>query len=325
MKYFLGIDTSCYTTSIAVMDDNTHLVAESRKLLVVPQGKRGLAQSEMVFQHTRSFPVLFAEIIRKLGTISFQAVGVSVRPRSVNDSYMPAFLVGKGIAAVIALTQGLKCYELSHQENHIYAGLWSAGAPLSDEFLALHVSGGTTELVKVKRSGAKLATTLLSATKDISAGQLIDRIGVKLSLPFPAGPSLEKCAALSQRKNEQGDHPVAFHSGMVSFSGPETYLAKRIAAGDAAPDIASAAQWIVAETINNMIQQAVIDTGLTEVLLVGGVMSNQFLREFLVSSAAQMKPASKLIFAQEQFSSDHAVGAAYFSFLNHHSKFASIK
>ena len=325
MTCFLGIDTSCYTTSLAVIDQNTQLVAESRKLLHVPQGKRGLSQSEMVFQHTRSFPILFADICNTLSEPSFQALGVSACPRPVADSYMPAFLVGKGAAAVIALSQGIECYELSHQENHIYAGLWSVGAQLSKQFLALHVSGGTTELVKVQQIGAVLEITLLSATQDISAGQLIDRTGVKLSLPFPSGPSLEKCAALSQKHFKKGDYPVAFHSKTVSFSGPETYLAKLIASGEAAPDIALAVQLIVAETLSKMIQQAVIDTGLTEILLVGGVMSNQFIREFLVNSASQLKPASKLFFAQQQFSSDHAVGAAYFAYLKHHSQFASIR
>jgi N6-L-threonylcarbamoyladenine synthase len=325
MKYFLGIDTSCYTTSLAVLDDSANLVAQSRQLLLVPQGKRGLAQSEMVFQHTRCLPVLFAKTRKQLISNSFQAVGVSVRPRPVADSYMPAFLVGKGIAAVVALSQGIVCYELSHQENHIYAGLWSAAESLCHEFLALHVSGGTTELIKVRRVGDDLEIELLLATQDISAGQLIDRTGVKLALPFPAGPSLEKCAALSQKKMKQGDHPVAFHSGRISFSGPETYLAKLIIAGDTAPDIASATQWIVAETLSKMIQQAVSDTKITDVLLIGGVMSNQFLRKFLVNAASQMQPPSKLFFAQQQFSSDHAVGAAYFAFLKHHSQFASIK
>jgi N6-L-threonylcarbamoyladenine synthase len=325
MTCFIGIDTSCYTTSLAVIDENTHLVAESRKLLLVPPGKRGLSQSEMVFQHTRSFPVLFAEIFNTLSDRSFQAVGVSVCPRPLADSYMPAFLVGKGAAEVIALSQGIECYGLSHQENHIYAGLWSVGAQVSKEFLALHVSGGTTELVKVLQKGAVLEITLLSASQDISAGQLIDRTGVKLALPFPSGPSLEKCAALSQKKFNQGDYPVAVHSTTVSFSGPETYLAKLITSGAAAPDIAAVTQLIVAETLSKMIEQAVIDTGLTEILLVGGVMSNQFLRKFLLNSVLQLQFPCKLFFAQQEFSSDHAVGAAYFAFLKHHSQFASIR
>jgi len=319
MKYFLGIDTSCYTTSLAVLDENAHLVSESRELLTVPAGKRGLSQSEMVFQHTRNLPRLFAALLHQMPAHVFEAVGVSVCPRPIASSYMPAFLVGKGAAALIALSQGIACHELSHQENHIYAGIWSAGEKFPQAFLALHVSGGTTELVQVEMSTARLQITLLSATKDISAGQLIDRTGVKLGLPFPAGPSLEKCAALSPKKDTPGDYPVACYLGAASFSGPETYLARRIEQGDAAADIAAAAQWIVAETLKKMIQQAVSDTKLHDILLVGGVMKNQFLRNYLVESITKTNPDSKLFFAQEQFSSDHAVGAAFFALLKHQS------
>jgi N6-L-threonylcarbamoyladenine synthase len=319
MKLFLGMDTSCYTTSVAVMDDQACLVAQKRKLLCVSQGKRGLAQSEMVFQHTRSLPQLFHEVIQELPGRSFQSVGVSSCPRPVADSYMPAFLVGKGYAEVIALSQGIPCHGLSHQENHIYAGLWSVGEKLANEFLALHVSGGTTELVKVERTGPSLKLTLLAATTDISAGQLIDRMGVKLSLPFPAGPQLEKLAATSQRIFKKGDLPIAFHDGRLSFSGPETHLTQLIAKGQDAADIACRTQWIVAETLSRLIQRAMKDTGLTDVLLVGGVMSNQFLRDYLVRAAAKVYQHSQLFFAQKEFSSDHAVGAAYFSFLQHHS------
>lgn len=319
MKLFLGLDTSCYTTSVAVLNEQAELTAAARKLLCVSSGKRGLAQSEMVFQHTRNLPGLFTEVVESLPHRSFQAVGVSACPRPVTDSYMPAFLVGKGYAHVIALSQDIACYELSHQENHIYAGLWSVGDCLADEFLALHVSGGTTELVRVQRTGAALKLTLLAATRDISAGQLIDRIGVKLGLPFPAGPSLEQCAALSGEHFKAGDHPVSYHNGMASFSGPETYLAKQIEAGKAKPDVAAATQWIVAETLRKMIGGAVKATGITDVLLVGGVMSNQYLRTFLINRMEQVNSAIQLFFARREVSSDHAVGSAYFAFLKHHS------
>jgi N6-L-threonylcarbamoyladenine synthase len=319
MKLFLGMDTSCYTTSVAVMDEQACLVAQKRKLLCVSPGKRGLAQSEMVFQHTRNLPQLFHEVIQEIPRPFFQSVGVSTCPRPVADSYMPAFLVGKGYAEVIALSQGISCHGLSHQENHIYAGLWSVGKRLANEFLALHVSGGTTELVKVQRTGPFLKLTLLAATTDISAGQLIDRMGVKLTLPFPAGPQLEKLAATSQITFKIGDLPIAFHDGRLSFSGPETHLTQLIAKGQDSADIPCRTQWIVAETLSRLLDRAMKDTGLTDVLLVGGVMSNQFLRDYLVRAAAKVHCHSQLFFAKQEFSSDHAVGAAYFSLLQHHS------
>jgi N6-L-threonylcarbamoyladenine synthase len=147
-RVFLGIDTSCYTTSVALLDESGQLLADERKLLNVGPGQRGLSQSEMVFQHTRNLPGLLREALAE--EVKIAAVAVTERPRPQAGSYMPAFLVGAGLAKAIALTNRVPLRLFSHQENHILAGIWSSKMPPSRHFLALHVSGGTTEITRVK-------------------------------------------------------------------------------------------------------------------------------------------------------------------------------
>ena len=98
MAKFLGIDTSCYTTSAAVYDSTEGIVGESRIILSVKAGKRGLSQSEMVFQHVRNLPVILGQLEPWIDQIN--GIGVSVFPRRRADSYMPAFSgMGKGYYA----------------------------------------------------------------------------------------------------------------------------------------------------------------------------------------------------------------------------------
>ena len=109
-KVYLGIDTSCYTTSVAVLDEAGKLVGEARKILDVKPGRCGLQQSEMVFQHTRNLPNLMEEVL--LGKeYELAAIGVSGYPRPLENSYMPAFLAGTGVARTLAAATGASCVE----------------------------------------------------------------------------------------------------------------------------------------------------------------------------------------------------------------------
>lgn len=312
MKYILGFDTSCYTTSVSIMDETGNLLADVRKLLRVKSGNRGLKQSEMVFQHTRNLPELLEEALAQLSMpFSLKAVGVSAYPRPLPDSYMPAFLVGLGYAKALAMSHQVPLYSLSHQENHILAGIWSAKGPDSPEFLAVHTSGGTTELVKVKREGQRLSLTLLGGTLDISAGQFIDRIGVALKLPFPAGAQLEALAQANKKKLMN----IPFYTKQynLSFSGSETYTAKYLTSEDCDPAaIAAGVQLCVAKALTKLIVNGIDGTGITDVLFVGGVISNQFIRHYLLSHFSQQSGIG-LYFPAAELSSDNSVGAAFFA------------
>jgi len=316
MNVVLGIDTSCYTTSVAILDEHAQLVADCRRILTVKAGNRGLQQSEMVFQHTRNLPELFMQACQKLDKpICFKAIGVSAFPRPLPDSYMPAFLVGEGYAKVLALSQDIPLYRISHQENHIFAGLWSAGGPVASSFLAVHLSGGTTEIVRVANDISdpdswRLAIDILGGTKDIHAGQLVDRIGVLLGIKFPAGPNLE---ALAAQDHEQAIKiPLTVREACVSFAGPETHIRKLAAQGIAPTVIAASVELCIAKAVTAMIKQAISSTGLTDVLLVGGVTANQFIRKYLRNQLEEPLLA-KLYFPEPSYSPDNATGAAYFA------------
>ena len=148
---YLGIDTSNYTTSVAL--HTVDGIESRRRLLPVKEGERGLRQSDAVFLHVKQFPQLFESLP---SPTPLAAVGVSSKPRNTENSYMPCFLTGVTLARTLAHAHGCPFYEFSHQQGHVAAGVWSAGREdlLGKPFLAFHVSGGTTEVPEVVWSAA---------------------------------------------------------------------------------------------------------------------------------------------------------------------------
>ncbi len=304
MKAYLGIDTSCYTTSVALMAESGELLAADRSLLKVKPGGRGLAQSEMLYQHTRNLPVLIERAMKAAGG-GIAAIGVSSRPRPLEGSYMPAFLAGLGLARSLGAALAVPVFSLSHQENHLEAGLWSAGGSFSGPFLVFHVSGGTTELVQAEREGASWRLTCLGGSRDLHAGQMIDRVGVALGLSFPAGPALEQLAA----DTAPLALPVSVQGTWCSFSGPLSAAERLLAKGEVSPaGLAGGVLQIVAQSLVRMAKAASKATGLRQMLLVGGVMANRQIRTVLLSAAE--RHGWTLLFAEPAYSSDHAVGCA---------------
>lgn len=310
MNCVLGIDTSCYTTSVAIMDENMQLVADVRRLLKVAPGKRGLAQSEMVFQHTRNLPQLIEEAIAVCGnSAKLTAVGVSGYPRPLPDSYMPAFLVGDGYARVLAAVNGINLHRVSHQEGHIFAGIWSAKGPNAKQFLALHVSGGTTELVKVRQNSDKINIELLGGSLDLHAGQFIDRVGVALQLPFPAGSHLEKAA--EKCDGDCSAIPSSVQGLDISFSGPETHTMRLLSKGANCNAVAAGVQKCVAESLTKLIINAVGQTELKDILIVGGVSSNMFIRQYINNGLSDL--GVSVFYPDKKYCTDNAVGTAFFA------------
>ena len=147
MAQILGIDTSNYTTSAALLDLETGEVHQEKQLLPVKAGEAGLRQSDAVFHHTRQLPELLERLRPFLAENPVCGVSVSTRPRNVDGSYMPCFLTGVGTARAVAAVTGVPLYETSHQVGHVLAALYSAGrlGACEKPFLAFHVSGGTTD------------------------------------------------------------------------------------------------------------------------------------------------------------------------------------
>ena len=298
----LGLDTSNYTTSAAVYDGEEG--RNQGRLLEVRPGELGLRQSDALFQHVKHLPEVVEALLGEEGLGTVQAVGASTRPRAVEGSYMPCFLAGASQGQVLSQVLGVPFYAFSHQQGHLAAAAWSADRLdlLDRPFLAWHLSGGTTELLRVEpeEDGVAVRAEILGGTSDISAGQLIDRTGVLLGLSFPAGKEVEK---LSRQAQKREYYKVKVNGLTFSLSGMENKVRQMVQRGEEPAEIA----WFAQETVCRVVQactKAAMEAypGLP-VLCSGGVASNGRLKELLRQNCGAL-------FAQPQFSTDNAMGTA---------------
>jgi len=301
MAVCLGLDTSNYTTSVAVFDGvSGH---NSGKLLEVPQGTLGLRQSDALFQHVRRLPELVHNL-RETGLLDtpIAAVGASTRPREVEGSYMPCFLAGSTQGQVLADTLGIPFFACSHQQGHIAAAAWSAGREdlLDRPHFAWHLSGGTTELLFVQPDGRNVKAECVGGTSDISAGQLIDRTGVLLGLAFPAGKALDE---LSRNADQDLCFKVKIKEGTFSLSGIENQVKSMAEKGERAENIARFVLNTISSVLCRVTDQVRSEYPNIPVLCSGGVASNSLIRDQLGRSA-------DAVFAPPQYSTDNALGVA---------------
>ena len=295
----IGIDTSNYTTSIAYFDGVDGV--NCSKLLPVKQGELGLRQSDAVFAHIKSLPELSGRLFSDFSMDSVTAVGVSIRPRAVEGSYMPCFMVGYSHAKLISDMLRVPLVEVSHQQGHVAASLWSAGhLELMDQpHLAWHLSGGTTELLLVKPDGKNVRCTRIGGTSDISAGQLIDRTGQLLELPFPSGKHID---ALSKEAQMKETFKVKCPGLEFSLSGVQNKVQQFHEKHGIAAETAAFALRCVAGAVCTATENALNDYPGLRVVFSGGVTSNSMLRQL----TARFDP----IFSQPQYSTDNAMGVA---------------
>ena len=217
-KLFLGIDTSNYTTSVALCDYNGEIVLNLKRLLPVAEGERGLRQSDALFAHTKNLPLIMDELSRFLDANyperEIAAIGVSKTPRDVEGSYMPCFLSGVAIASSLSATLGCPSVSFSHQSGHVMAALYSSGRldllEKKEQFAAFHVSGGTTEILLLTPGDGGFSVELIGGTADINAGQAIDRTGVMMGMRFPCGREMESII---------GESDIALHKTRISVKG----------------------------------------------------------------------------------------------------------
>lgn len=308
LKSFLGIDTSNYMTSICFIDENRRILYEGKELLQVKEGETGLQQSEALFQHIKNLPRLFqkAEVIRDY---TLEAIAVSRAPRPEEGSYMPVFIAGISVAESMAAVLNIPLYGTTHQEGHISAGIYSGEKQImSHSFLAVHLSGGTSEILHVEKKEAGYGIKKLGGTLDLHAGQLIDRIGVMLGLPFPAGKYFEELARKSLpdfKRIPSSVKEFSFH-----FSGAEAEAKRRIEQGALPQEIARSIEHVIAASLEKGLKTA-IEAGLPkDILLVGGVAQNQYIRDHLLKKLENSRTGARLYFADPSYSGDNAFGTA---------------
>ena len=299
----IAFDTSNYTTSIAWFDGATG--ENCSQLLPVREGELGLRQSDAVFHHTKSLPALSGRLFSHIAADEITAVGVSTRPRAVEGSYMPCFMVGYSHAKVLADTLGVPLVECSHQQGHIAASLWSADRlDLMDKpHLAWHLSGGTTELLLVEPEGKNVLCTCIGGTSDISAGRLIDRTGQLLGLPFPAGKHLD---SLWQEAKNEDVFRVKCPALTFSLSGVQNKVNQYYDSSNDKVETAAFALRCVCQAVLTATQNAQKQYPGLPVVLSGGIASNSMLRREL----APLDP----IFCEPRYSTDNAMGVAVLTY-----------
>ncbi len=309
--FILGIDTSNYTTSAALYSADGSTVLQKKLTLPVKSGERGLRQSDAVFHHTQQLHTVIKELLEELPELpNITAVGVSDKPvRHHRGSYMPCFTVGSGAADILGSVLGVPVYKYSHQEGHIAAAVYSCGHEelYEKEFVAFHVSGGTTEAVLAKADDCGFSAKVVGRSLDLHAGQAIDRVGVRLGCTFPCGAQMEELA-LAYNGGEIKVKPC-IKGCDCCLSGVENKCEELIQGGADKSLVAAYCIKYVSASVEGMCR-AVLEKyggrdalGKRPVLFAGGVMSDSIIKD-------DLSRKFECMFAKPEYSCDNAVGVA---------------
>lgn len=310
-ELFLGLDTSNYTTSAALCDREGNILWNQKRLLPVKEGERGLRQSDAVFHHVKAMGETAENLRRALAETDgkLTAIGYSRSPRDAEGSYMPCFLVGSGVAGMLSAAMGVPAYAFSHQSGHMMAAAYSAcsreGMALEDRiaspFLAFHISGGTTDIISTTPDETGiLHAERIGGTLDINAGQLIDRLGVKMGLPFPCGAAMDAMACDCGTRVPKA--PVTVKGLSCNLSGLENKALQFWM--DSGEDKVLTSKYVlhaVAMTLLKLTENLRETWPDLPIIYAGGVMSSRYVRPFL-------SPYGQ--FAEAVYASDNAAGTA---------------
>ena len=305
--FVLGIDTSNYKTSVAVVDEAGNILCDLRRLLKVKQGERGLRQSDALFQHMENLPVLLQEAFADGRNRGIRAVAFSDRPRPVEGSYMPVFKAGIGFGQAAAAALQVPCLSFSHQEGHIEAIRAFSGFRDKEEFLCYHLSGGTCELLLV----ADQKIEKIGGSKDLSFGQVLDRVGVKMGYAFPAGQALDQMA-LSAGGASKKLTKIPADGLFFNLSGIETQCGRQLNPlgenRDEYPLLVRELFDKIVRILREITQRAAEETQVSSVMFTGGVSSSRYISRMLKE---QLRGTSlELEFGDQRYSQDNAVGTA---------------
>jgi len=302
-ELYVGVDTSNYTTSVAAVDLEGNIVANIKIPLPVKPGELGLRQQAALFEHTKNLPDAFLRLEKVIDSHRIAAVGVSQKPRNAEGSYMPCFLAGVSAAQAFAVAANVPLYKFSHQCGHIRAAVAGSGAEVNDEeFTAIHISGGTTEMLLCRRSREGYDCKITGGTLDLCAGQAVDRTGVMLGYPFPCGKYLEEAAL--EYKGDRPKFKLSVKGTYFNLSGLENLVKKEFAtSGDKGRTSVLALDFIAA-SLYSAISAQLDEYGDMQVICSGGVMSNSLIKNVLSDIPG-------IRFAPPALSADNAVGIAY--------------
>ena len=292
-RYILGIDTSNYKTSVAITDRTGNIICDFRELLQIKKGEKGLRQSDALFQHIKILPDLIEKAMSSLESKKIAAVSVSTKPRPLLDSYMPVFKAGESIGRSIAAALGVDLFKFSHQEGHIEAVKCYSRLKNETKFLCFHLSGGTCELLKIENTKIEI----IGGSKDISFGQLLDRVGVGLGLNFPAGEELDKIAFTGQKSSII--KRIELQDLYFNLSGIETKSLRNLEMTGLVPEIFEQ----ISDLLIRLSAKAMEETNLHNIIFTGGVAESLFIRDKIMKNVP-----GNIEFGMRNLSSDNAIG-----------------
>ena len=293
----LGIDTSNYATSLALVEgESSKIILARKQFLPVKPGEKGLRQQDAVFRHIKNL----TDIMSEIKGMDIGVVGVSVRPSDDPDSYMPCFLAGKMSAYSIARRLNIPVAETSHQNGHLAAAIFGAedDSFYNKDFIFCHVSGGTTDILYINNGEAK---EKIGSSLDLFAGQAVDRLGVKLGYPFPAGKYVSELAAGC---DEDIKVTPSVKGTYCNLSGLENICDKLLKEGKTPQYTAKSCLTYIGASLLKMIENAPDKYKNLPVIMAGGVMSSDYLKDFISQNIKNVK------FVPPLLSSDNRIGVA---------------
>ncbi len=282
----LGIETSCDETGVAVYCTERGLLAHALFSQVRMHAAYGGVVPELASRdHVRKLLPLIRQVLNEagLGTADLDGIAYTRGPGLVG-----ALLVGASVASSLGYALRRPVLGVHHMEAHLLAPMLEASQP-EFPFVALLVSGGHTMLVQVAGIGRY---RLLGQSLDDAAGEAFDKTAKLLNLPYPGGPALERLAADGNPARFRFPRPMTDRPGLdFSFSGLKTFTRNTVQSQGDDPqtraDIARAFQDAVVDTLAIKCRRALQHTGVSGLVVAGGVGANRALRDRLQTVAAE--------------------------------------
>jgi N6-L-threonylcarbamoyladenine synthase len=302
----LGIETSCDETGVAVYDSERGLLAHTLYSQIELHREFGGVVPELASRdHVRKTLPLIREVLAASGSQARDIDGIAY---TAGPGLIGALMVGASVAKSLAYAWGVPALGIHHMEGHLLAPMLEANPP-AFPFVALLVSGGHTQLVRVDGIGQY---ELLGESVDDAAGEAFDKVAKMLNLPYPGGPAVAKLAARGDRGRFVFPRPMTNRPGLdFSFSGLKTFAMNAINAqrvdgviseADQA-DICAAFETAVVDTLSIKCRRALQQTKLSRLVIAGGVSANQHLRVVLGDMVSGLR--AELFYARPEFCTDN--------------------
>ena len=304
----LGIETSCDETGVALFDSNKGLLAEELFSQTDMHAAFGGIVPELASRdHVQKIIPLIQSVMDKSGIDPCDIDGVAY---TAGPGLVGALLVGSLVGRSLAFGWEVPAVPVHHMEGHLLAPMLEEDKP-DFPFVALLVSGGHTQLVRVAEFGDY---AILGDTVDDAIGECFDKVARILGLGYPGGATLEKLALTGDPARFHFPRPMVRHQGLdFSFSGLKTFAANTLKkeGNDAQTkaDIARALQDAIVDTLVIKCRRALQATGWKTLVVAGGVSANTAIRTGINKMTAKLK--AKAFFPRHKFCTDNGAMIAY--------------